>query len=77
MSQVMHHPTKGQKLAGSDAETNALYRQGWRDNPGKFGLETCPGESPDPKIEAAGKKYRAENASAEAAATARQPEETP
>lgn len=46
-----YHPEKGAKLINSKEELDALG-SGWFNSPGDYGVETCPGLVPDPKIAA-------------------------
>lgn len=44
-----YHPELGDKLVHSAEEDQALGAE-WFHSPAEFGVETCPGKSPDPVI---------------------------
>ena len=54
MHKWKYHPEKTAKIVTSVEELSALG-EGWYDSPAEFGVETCPGIEPCPKI-AANKK---------------------
>lgn len=52
-----YHPTKEAIVVMNEAQDEALGAE-WVESPAEFGLETCPGASPDPEILANGEAYR-------------------
>lgn len=49
-----YHPEKGWKLVRTEDEDAALV--GWFESPAEYGVETCPGLTPDPVIAKAAEK---------------------
>ena len=45
----LYHPEKAPRVVKSKEEHEALG-PGWVESPAEFGVETCPGKTPDPVI---------------------------